>query len=140
MTVVDSCGKPRRKMACAKRRVRRKPKSRKCGSSRKKSRKAKKKCARPGPIIKNAFFNFLRDFRKKRCGKSMTSISKEAAKKWKCLSICKRSKYIKEACNAGGKCGMKKSRSRRRPKRRKRSMGARCAKKRRRPKKRKRVC
>lgn len=139
MTVSDSCGK--------KRRIRKAPKSRRCGKKgrRGKSRKGKgkgRKCARPGPVVRNAFINFLRDFRKKRCGKSMTVISKEAAKVWKCMSICKRSKYIKEACNAS--CGRKRKSHRRRKvhrkQRRKRRGGSRCGKKKRRPKKRKRVC
>lgn len=116
MIVVDSCGARRRKPVCAKKRPKR-SKSRFCKGSK------RKKCAKPGPVIKNAFINFLRDFRKKRCGKSMPEISKEAAKRWKCMSICKRSKYIKQACKIGS-CARK-------PKRRKRTMASKCAKKRR---------
>lgn len=129
---IDSCGKPKRRKS---RVVRRKSKKSACGKRRThrrgKSRGGKKgkKCARPGPIIRNAFLNFLRDFRRKKCGKSMTNISKEAAKKWKCMSICKKSKYIKMACNIGGRgCGGKKrqrSRSRKRSSKR-----SKCGKKR----------
>lgn len=128
-------------MSCGKKRAarpKRRPKSRKCG----KSKSSHKKCARPGPTIKNPFINFLRDFRKKRCGKSMPNISKEAAKIWKCMNICKRSKYIQQACGAGGgRRGKKKSHRRRhsRSKKRSRKSGAGCGKKRR-PKKKKRVC
>lgn len=137
MSIVDSCGKPKRRNKCAKKRAPKRHKSRKCGKS---SKKSKKNCARPGPVIRNAFFNFLRDFRRQRCGKPMTSISKEAAKKWKCMSICKRSKYIKEACGAGDKCGKKKSRRKAKTRKHRSKSSKRCGAKKRRPKKKKRAC
>ena len=125
MTCEDACGR--------KKRVRRK---KKCGS-----KKKKKRCARPGPVLRNAFLNFLRDFRRTRCGRPMGSISREAAKKWKCMSICRRSKYIKEACRV---CPKKKKKKRKRSarnkcgaKRRKKKKRSACGKKKRRKKKRK---
>lgn len=65
-----------------------------------KPRKSKVKCARPGRVTRNSFFNFLRDYRRQSCGKSMVTIAKEGARKWKCLSECEKKRYVDMACNA----------------------------------------
>lgn len=71
---------------------------RSCGSV--KSRKSRAKCARPGRVTRNSFFNFLRDFRKKCCGKSMIQIAREGGRVWRCLKGKEKEKYVQMACSA----------------------------------------
>ena len=51
------------------------------------------KCHKQGPKTRNGFLNFLRDYRKKACGKSMVQIAKEGGRKWRSMKDCEKKKY-----------------------------------------------
>ncbi|CRL04441.1 CLUMA_CG017526, isoform A [Clunio marinus] len=50
----------------------------------------------PGPITKNAFFNFVRAQRLARCGHPQTEIVREAARRWRLMSPQERNCYKME--------------------------------------------
>ncbi|XP_037936892.1 uncharacterized protein LOC119671891 [Teleopsis dalmanni] len=56
----------------------------------------KKKCARPGPITNNPFFNFLREMRKNGCTTDIIETAKCGAKLWSKLSEAEKKKYCSE--------------------------------------------
>ncbi|XP_044763007.1 protamine-like [Coccinella septempunctata] len=98
-----------------------------CGQSKPKKSACGKKSCKPGKVTRNAFFNFLREFRVKHCDWPVTKIAVEGAKCWCKMSPCDRKKYLDMARCApkmkrrrkhkrGGSCGRKASH--RRPKRR----------------------
>lgn len=132
-----SCG--RRKSS--RRRSRRRSKRGKCGRRRGKrrgrSRRKKRKCGRPGPKTNNPFLNFMRVFRRKKCGWPACKIAIEGAKCWCRMNKKDKMRFYREACSM-----RKKKRGRRGRRRRGKRRGG-CGKKRRRRKKsrrRKRSC
>ncbi|GJQ73197.1 hypothetical protein Trydic_g13580 [Trypoxylus dichotomus] len=78
----------------------------------------KGKCHKEGPITRNPFFNFLRDYRKKHCGWTVVQIAREGAKEWRRMSEQQKQQYKNSACKAP------KIKRRRRSKRR---SGSRCS-------------
>lgn len=79
-------------MACPCKKKKPKRKSRGCKPRR-------KKCFRAGIKTKNAYLNFLRDFRKTHCGLSPSQIVVAGAKVWNRLDLKCKMKYIKMAIN-----------------------------------------
>lgn len=81
------------------------------------------KCHKQGPVTRNPFFNFLRDYRKKHCGKSVVEIAREGAKEWRSMSEQQKEQYIKSACLApktkrkARRCSRKRERGTKRAKR-----------------------
>uniref|UniRef100_A0A0A1X3A0 Protamine n=1 Tax=Zeugodacus cucurbitae TaxID=28588 RepID=A0A0A1X3A0_ZEUCU len=57
----------------------------------------KSKCHRPGPLMRNPYLNFLREFRKHNCGLTAVDIIKRGAQAWKAMPKEKRLRYIEEA-------------------------------------------
>ncbi|KAM7355634.1 uncharacterized protein ACRADG_001636 [Cochliomyia hominivorax] len=84
---------------------------------RSRSRRSGGRCFKPGPIVRNPYLNFLRQFRKQNCGLSPIETIQEGAKEWKRLTQAEKLKFIKEAFYA--------------PKRRRQASRAMCAPKRR---------
>ncbi|KAK9695047.1 Protamine and protamine like [Popillia japonica] len=78
------------------------------------------KCHKPGPVTRNPFLNFLRDYRKKHCGKTVVQIARDGAKEWRCMSEQQKEQYIKSACLAPKKARKSRRRSRTRVRRSKR--------------------
>nr|CAH7765501.1 unnamed protein product [Callosobruchus chinensis] len=100
-----------RKSSCASRYRRRSScKRHRRGSRRRSSRRSK--CYRKGPIIRNAFLNYLRRFRKKHCNWHVTKIAVEGAKCWCKTSSREKEKYYAGACKS--KCSSCRSRPHRR--------------------------
>lgn len=58
------------------------------------------KCHKQGPVTRNPFFNFLRDYRKKHCGKTAVQIARDGGKEWRSMSEQQKEQYIKSACLA----------------------------------------
>lgn len=54
------------------------------------------KCMRPGPIGRNPYLNFLREFRKKCCGLTPTETIKQGARAWKKLPAAQKRLYIEK--------------------------------------------
>lgn len=54
------------------------------------------RCLRPGPVGRNPYFNFLRDYRKENCGMSAVETVRRGAAAWNSLPEEKRVKYIVE--------------------------------------------
>ncbi|CAH1116116.1 unnamed protein product [Phaedon cochleariae] len=102
----DYCNKSKQKKTRSSRS--RSSKSQKCSSRSTK----KKRCARPGRVTNNPFLNFLREFRKKHCGWSITKVAVEGAKAWCAMDPKSKEKYYREACGQMGK-KRNKSKSRR---------------------------
>uniref|UniRef100_A0A034WRG3 Uncharacterized protein n=1 Tax=Bactrocera dorsalis TaxID=27457 RepID=A0A034WRG3_BACDO len=59
--------------------------------------KGKGKCHRPGPLMRNPYLNFLREFRKQNCGLTAVEIIKRGAQAWRAVPKEKRLRYIEEA-------------------------------------------
>ena len=57
------------------------------------------KCMRPGPITSNGYLNFLREYRKKRCGLTAVQTVVCGAKEWNCLSCAQKKKYRLMVCS-----------------------------------------
>lgn len=83
-----------------------------------KGRSKIKRCARPGPMTKNPFLNFLRVFRKRHCNWPITKIAVEGAKCWCSMSKMNKGRFYREAC-ALQKKNRKSKRKKCRPKSRK---------------------
>lgn len=60
---------------------------------------AAKRCLLPGPMQRNPYLNFLREYRKKCCGLSAVETVRQGAKAWKELPKEERQRYIVEVCN-----------------------------------------
>lgn len=52
------------------------------------------KCYREGRITRNPFFNFLRQFRKERCGLTILQIASQGAQQWRAMNICDKCLYV----------------------------------------------
>lgn len=63
---------------------------------RRRIRKIKKRCYRPGIVTRNPFFNFLRDYRKKVCGKSVIQIAVDGARIWNRMSENQKCIYMQQ--------------------------------------------
>ncbi|KNC33107.1 hypothetical protein FF38_04700 [Lucilia cuprina] len=70
------------------------------------------RCLRPGPVQRNPFLNFLREYRKTCCGLTAIETVRQGAKAWKNLSNEEKQRYIVEAFYApkrrrrlGAMCG-----------------------------------
>lgn len=59
--------------------------------------KRRNKCHRPGPVMRNPYLNFLREFRKHNCGLTAVEIIKRGAQAWRAVPKEKRLRYIEEA-------------------------------------------
>lgn len=64
-------------------------------SSRSRSR-SRGRCMKPGPVVRNPYLNFLRQFRKKNCGLSPVKTIQAGAKEWNRLSKEEKLEFIKE--------------------------------------------
>ncbi|KAL3271674.1 hypothetical protein HHI36_022148 [Cryptolaemus montrouzieri] len=90
-----------------------------CSKPKKKKSSCGKSC-KSGKVTRNAFFNFLREFRVKHCDWPVTKIAIEGAKCWCKMSPCDKKKYIDQAHCAPKakrrrkkhKCGARKRRKR----------------------------
>ncbi|XP_037823495.1 uncharacterized protein LOC119611850 [Lucilia sericata] len=78
------------------------------------------RCLRPGPVQRNPFLNFLREYRKTCCGLTAIETVRQGAKAWKNLSNEEKQRYIVEAFYApkrrrrlGAMCGPVGRRTRR---------------------------
>lgn len=60
----------------------------------------RRRSARPGPVTRNAFLNFLRDFRGVTSKHSMPSVTRAGALKWRALSDSAKLKYFQMALTA----------------------------------------
>lgn len=120
--------RPRRKRRVIRR------KSRRCVSKRRRTKRHRplwaritmKKCGRcgmPGPKTTNPFLNFMRVFRRKRCGWAASRIAIEGAKLWCRMSRRDKMRFYREACALRKKKHRRKGHGRRRSgsKRRRRS-------------------
>lgn len=54
-----------------------------------------RRVCKPGKITGNPFFNFLREYRTKRCGQMQRLIVHDGAQLWNRMSFCERCKYAK---------------------------------------------
>ncbi|XP_065361672.1 protamine-like [Calliphora vicina] len=61
------------------------------------SRRSGGRCLKPGPVGRNPYLNFLRQFRKQNCGLSPVETIRAGAKEWKRLNKEERLRFIKEA-------------------------------------------
>ncbi|XP_073848115.1 uncharacterized protein [Musca autumnalis] len=55
------------------------------------------RCLRPGPVGRNPYLNFLREFRKSNCGLSAVETIRKGAEEWRKLPPEQKLKYIAEA-------------------------------------------
>ncbi|XP_065362518.1 protamine-like [Calliphora vicina] len=55
------------------------------------------RCMRPGPVQRNPFLNFLREYRKTCCGLTAIETVRQGAKAWKALSKEEKQRFIVEA-------------------------------------------
>lgn len=63
------------------------------------SAKNTKKCMSPGPVQRNPFLNFLREYRKNNCGLTAIETVRQGAIAWKTLSKEEKFRYIVEVRN-----------------------------------------
>lgn len=63
-------------------------------------RRKDKSGMRKGRITRNPFLNFLREYRKGKDSRKMTSVASQAANKWKRLSEAEKRRYRKQAARA----------------------------------------
>ncbi|KAK9892419.1 hypothetical protein WA026_019869 [Henosepilachna vigintioctopunctata] len=97
---------PKKAQSCAPKKVKRKESSCKAKSG---------KSCRPGKVTRNAFFNFLREFRVQHCEWHVTKIAVEGAKRWCSMSEAERKKFIELAkCAPKMKYRRRKHKSKRR--------------------------
>lgn len=61
-----------------------------------KSSRSSRKCMRPGPVTRNPYLNFLREFRKKCCGMSAVKTVQQGAKAWNALRRKDKLRYMKQ--------------------------------------------
>lgn len=54
------------------------------------------RCLRPGPVGRNPYLNFLREFRKSNCGLSAVETIRKGAEEWRKLPPEQKLKYIAE--------------------------------------------
>lgn len=84
------------------RRIRRRTRRRSRRSTRRRSRRRRSrsrgKCGRPGPKTKNPFLNFMRVFRRKKCGWPARKIAIQGAKRWCKMGDKQKIRFYREAC------------------------------------------
>lgn len=82
------------------------------------SRSAKRRTYKSGRVTRNPFLNFMRDFRKTRCGLKLTELTRKGAEVWRKMNNRQRSPYCHLARQAPKRRNRRKKRKTARRRRR----------------------